>query len=287
MNHQFANGLFLNAHYIWSKMLDSTGTIAEDTQGINNGASGGWWNFAHPSDNIAPSLSDLTNQFVLSAVYELPVGRGRRYRLQNRFASALLSGWEISPVWTWQGGFPFGPSGMSDGLLGPNVVPGQSVKVPAALQHWYNGTTSVKLPCGQVVTPPANSFLEYNLCAFSGPTLTTPNGSTVPDLYWYGNAAETYDNLRSPGRFNMDASLQRTINITERVGLQISVEATNFLNRAEYVGIPGPTIDSSLGNTNTVAASGPIGIGTNYAYGTYGEQTYDPRQFVLFGRISF
>lgn len=287
VNHQFTSGLFMNAHYIWSKMMDNTSTIAEDTQGINNGVSGGWWNLAHPGNNMAPSLSDLTNQFSLSAVYDLPVGRGRHYQIQNRFANALLGGWQVSPVWIWQGGFPFGASGMSGGLLGPNRVSGESFKVPASLQHWYDGKTSVTLPCGQVVTPPANTFLEYNLCAFSGPTITTPGGSVVPDIYWDGNAAETYDALRGPGRFNMDASLQKSINISERVQFQFGVEATNFLNRAEYVGIPGPTINSGLGNTNTDAASGPIGIGTNYSYGTYGEQTYDPRQFVLFGKLNF
>jgi hypothetical protein len=223
----------------------------------------------------------------MSAVYDLPFGRGKAFEVQNRIASALVSGWQTSGVWIWQSGFPFGPSGAnSGGFLGANVVPGQSLKVPKALQHWYNGTTSVTLPCGQVVTPPANTFLEYNLCAFSGQTVNTPAG-IVPDIYWYGNSANAYDGLRAPGRFNIDLSLRRTIKIRENVELQIAVDATNFLNHTQYVSIPGPTINSGLGNTNTSAGAGPIGIGTNYAYGTYGENSYDPRQFDLSARIRF
>ena len=285
--HQFSSGLLVNAHYSWSKAIGDTDTIAEDTQGINNGASNGFWDLAHPHQNMAPSLSDLTNQFVMSAVYDLPFGRGKAFEVQNRIASALVSGWQTSGVWIWQSGFPFGPSGAnSGGFLGANVVPGQSLKVPKALQHWYNGTTSVTLPCGQVVTPPANTFLEYNLCAFSGQTVNTPAG-IVPDIYWYGNSANAYDGLRAPGRFNIDLSLRRTIKIRENVELQIAVDATNFLNHTQYVSIPGPTINSGLGNTNTSAGAGPIGIGTNYAYGTYGENSYDPRQFDLSARIRF
>lgn len=286
--HQFSKGLLMNAHYAWSKSIDDTDTIAEDTQGINNGAATSYWDLAHVHQNMAPSLSDLTNQFVMSAVYDLPMGTGKAFAPQNKIVNALVGGWQTSGVWTWQGGFPFGPGGGNNGgLLGPNVTPGQSMKVPKALQHWYNGNQSVTLPCGETITPPANTYLLYNLCAFQGQTITTPDGSIVPDIYWYGNAANAYDALRGPARFNIDLSVQRSFNIKERVRVDVGVDMTNFLNHSEFVSIPGPTINSGLGNTNTSAASGPIGIGTNYAYGTYGEQTYDPRQFVLHARIRF
>jgi hypothetical protein len=286
--HQFSHGLLMNAHYTWSKSLGNTDTIAEDTQGINNGNSSGFWDLAHPHQNFAPSLSDLPSQFVLSAVYDLPFGAGKAYASQSRLARALLGGWQTSGVMIWQDGFPFGPSGdNTNGLLGTNRIPGVPIKVPKALQHWYNGSTSVTLPCGRVVTPPANTFLEYNLCAFSGNTVTTPDGTIAPDIYWYGNASNAYGDMRGPGRFNLDMSLRRTVNITESVQLQFGVDVTNLLNHSEFVSIPGPTINNYLGNTNTSPSFGPIGIGTNDSYGTMGEQTYDPRQFVLNARIRF
>jgi hypothetical protein len=289
LTHQFSNGLLLNAHYQWSKSLDDTSTIAEDTQYINNaGGQMGYWDLAHPHQNFKPSFSDLASQFVMSAVYDLPVGAGHRFQIQNRVGRAILGGWQTSGVWVWQDGFPTSPQGAnSGGLLGPNRIPGVPIKVPKALQHWYDGKTSVTLPCGQTVTPPANTFLEYNLCAFSGQTLTTPNGSIVPDVYWDGNSAISYDDMRGPGRFNIDWSIRKTFTIRENVQLQIGADATNFLNHTQYALIPGGTINNNLGNTNTSPASGPIGIGTNYAYGTYGEQSFDPRQFVLNARIRF
>jgi len=85
----------------------------------------------------------------------------------------------------------------------------------------------------------------------------------------------------------IDWSIRKTFNIRENVQLQIGADATNFLNHTQYALIPGGTINNNLGNTNTSPSSGPIGVGTNYAYGTYGEQSFDPRQFVLNARIRF
>lgn len=82
-------------------------------------------------------------------------------------------------------------------------------------------------------------------------------------------------------------SVQKSVNLTERVQLQFGAEATNVLNHTEYVSIPGPTINNYLGSTNTDAASRPLGLGTNGSFGTFGEQTYDPRQVVLFANIRF
>jgi hypothetical protein len=289
LKHQFSSGLLLNGHYTWSKSLDDTATIAEDTQYINNaGGQIGYWDLANSHQNRKLSFSDLPSQFVISAVYDLPFGQGKYFQIQNRFARALLGGWQTSGVWIWQDGFPTGPQGASDGgLLGTNRIAGVPIKVPKALQHWYDGKTSVTLPCGRVITPPANTFLEYNLCAFSGQTVTTPNGSVVPDIYWYGNSAISYGDMRGPGRFNVDLSLRRTMNIRENLQLQLGVQATNAFNHTQYALIPGGTIQSNLGNTNTSLAAGPIGLGTNGAFGTYGEQSFDPRQFVLNARIIF
>jgi hypothetical protein len=146
------------------------------------------------------------------------------------------------------------------------------------------------LPCGRVITPPANTFLKYNLCAFDGDTVNTPDGSVVPDVYWWGNAASTYGDMRGPGRFNIDMSLKRLFNIRENMVLQLGVDVTNLLNHTEYNASPGPTYQNNLGNTNTVSnpASGLTpGQGTNDAFGTMGVSSFDPRQFVLNLKLRF
>jgi hypothetical protein len=65
----------------------------------------------------------------------------------------------------------------------PNQMPGVSLAVPANLQHWYNGTTTVQLPCGIKVQPAEHTFLKYNACAFEGETVTTPMAASSPTSF--------------------------------------------------------------------------------------------------------
>ena len=61
--------------------------------------------------------------------------------------------------------------------------------MPKELQRWYDGVTSVTLPCGRIITPTKNTFLKYNACAFEGQTVLAPNGKYIADQYWVGNTA--------------------------------------------------------------------------------------------------
>ena len=101
----------------------------------------------------------------------------------------------------WQSGFPIGISGASTGaaLARPDRVDGVDFDVPENLRGWYDGRTTVTLPSGRRITPPANTFLKYNPDAFAGRTVTTPNGRIVADQFWFGNAAA--DLRRHPHRF--------------------------------------------------------------------------------------
>ena len=191
-------------------------------------------------------------------------------------------------VFTLQDGMPLDISGASTGAAvgRPDRIPGVSSTVPADLQHWYDGKTSVILPCGMKVTPAAHTFLKYNACAFTGETLATPNGSLVPNLYWDGNSAMTVGTLRGPGRFNLDLNLRRTWTIHERFTLEVAADANNLDNHTEFNG----NYSGSLGNTNVVNNPGAglvPGMGTASAYGTLGMGTFDPRQIVMHTRVTF
>ena len=131
------------------------------------------------------------------------------------------------------------------------------------------------------MTPAKNTFLKYNQCAFQGEVLTAPNGSTIANQFWFGNSNETNGNLRGPDRFNIDLSLRRSFAIRERIKLQISADATNLLNHAEYNG----SFNGGLGNT---VLSGPTtGYGTSTTFGTLGVGTFDQRQVTMHVRVTF
>jgi hypothetical protein len=286
--HSFSSGLTLQANYTWSKELDYTSTGIEDGQGVNSGGSIGSPDLLNINNNRHYGLADQPHRFVGVLVYESPFGAGRPFALSNRVARTVLGGWTTAGVVTLQSGMPFVVSGANTGSLtgAVNRVPGVSLTVPSNLQHWYNGKTTVTLPCGLKITPPANTYLKYNACAFQGEVVTTPNGSIVPNQFWVGNTNETNGDLRGPGRFNIDFSLRRTFALRERLKFEIAANATNLLNHTEY----STNYNGALGSTNLTnnSSAGLIpGYGNGSSFGTLSQTTFDPRQIMMQARIIF
>lgn len=290
LTHAFSNGLHLEANYTWSKELDYTSTGIEDGQGVNSGGSfgGASADLINGQNNKHYGLADQPHRFVGVLAYESPFGKGGPLALSSRAGRAMLGNWNIGSVVTLQSGMPFVVSGASTGAMvaRPDRIPGVSLTVPSELQHWYDGKTKVTLPCGMVVTPAKNTFLEYNACAFAGEVLTAPNGSYIANQFWVGNSNPTIGDLRGPGRFNVDLSLRRTFSIREKIRLQIAADATNLLNHTELSG----NYNGGLGNTNLTnnPSAGLIpGLGTSATFGTVGVAAFDPRQITMHLRIQF
>ena len=115
---------------------------------------------------------------------------GKHFNTDNRAARVIVSGWKLGWASVLQSGFPTPIGGGDSGSMNnlPNRVPGEPLQVPKALQHWYNGSTTVTLPDGRQITPCANCFLQYNVDAFSLPVIPNPTtpGAYINDNYWAG-----------------------------------------------------------------------------------------------------
>lgn len=273
VRHRLSHGLDFSGHYTRSK-----GTAIEDTP-LNNGffAIQDFRNFDH---NRKLADDDIPNRFVGLLSYDLPFGRWTG----NAVLKNIAGGWKIGVVETLQSGVPIVLSGASDGSLNGfgNRVPGQPLEVPKALQHWYDGNTTVTLPSGRQITPAAQTFLKYNVDAFAGQVIPDPNnpGGFLPDLFWQGTASYTYGALRQGARNNTDVSIKREFRI-ERVIAELTADCTNIFNHPQF-----RNFTSSLGSTNTVS-SVPGSASNSSSFGTHDLTTYEMRQFVLGLRISF
>lgn len=288
--HSFSSGMHLEMNYTWSKELDYSITGIEDGQGVNSGGTfgGSQADLINAHNNKHYGLADQPGRFVAIMTYESPFGANKHFALGNRFARAIAGNWNFGTVVTLQSGMPFVVSGASTGAMvaRPDRIPGVSLTVPAALQHWYNGSTTVQLPCGIKIQPGKNTFLKYNACAFEGEVLQAPNGSFISNQFWVGNSDPAIGGLRGPGRINVDLSLRRTFPIRERVKLQVAADASNLLNSAEYNG----NYTGSLGSTNLTnnpSAGLTPGFGNSSTYGTVGLGTFDPRQVTMHLRLQF
>ncbi len=291
LERQFSGGFLVNTHYTWAKGLD----FAQGEMQIN----GGWDAVGHiPADldrrnlrnNKRFSDHDIRHRWLLTWVYELPFGRGKRFLSSGGLLNSIAGGWKVSGLYFAQTGTPNAISGGNTYAINgrPNRVAGEPAEVPKELQRWYDGRTTVTLPNGQQITPCAFCFLKYNLGAFRGATTTASDGSTILDMLWWGTGATNYADITGPGRNNMNLSLEKSFRLRERMQVFISAEATNFFNSVQF----RPRLNSSsLGGLQPKAdpARGlAAGMPTNPNYGTISaSQTFDPRQIEMRLRLVF
>lgn len=213
---RFHQGGTILAAYAWSKNI---GDVETGMGWLENGPTAGIQDNNNLNQERAVSGFDVPHRLVLSYVYDLPFGKGKRF-LANAtgVAGKLISGWEINGISTFQAGFPLTlttASNITDSFGGgsrPNYVGGCSV--PEA------GSASQKLR------------QWFNTACFMAPPAAT-----------FGNLGRTLASVRSHGIANYDFALAKNTVITERIGLQFRTEFFNIFNRVQF-GPPG----QALGN---------------------------------------
>ena len=291
VNRRFSNGLLLNTHYTWGKALD----FAQGEMQLNGGSDAvgnipGDLDRRNLRNNQRFSDHDMRQRWLISWVYELPFGKGKRFDSSSALVNHLVGGWKLSGMYFTQSGTPNNISGGNTNSINgrPNRIPGVPIEVPKELQRWYDGRTPVTLPNGQIITPCAFCFLKYNLAAFQGATTTGANGTKILDMLWWGTAATNYDDLRGPGRANMNLSLEKGFKLRERVEMLLSGEATNFLNNVQFRPRLRSISAGGLQPRPDPARGLDVGMGTNANFGTIdAASTFDPRQVELRLRIRF
>ena len=167
----------------------------------------------------ALSSFDVPQRLTISAAWDLPFGRGRRFGTNiPRLLDLLAGGWMLSSFNTFQAGFP-----LSFGLA--RATAGANSSRPNAAGDPSQGISG----------PIVNRLTHYfNTAAFSQPADFT-----------YGNLSPYIGSVRSPGMNNVDATLSKDFHFTERVRLQFRAEMFNVLNHPVF---NPPT--TTLGNAN-------------------------------------
>ena len=88
-----ANGLWLLATYTWAKALDDAASSfnPKNWEGVVRG----------------PANTDFRHNVTASAVYELPVGKGRKFGSgMNSVMDAIVGGWQVNGINTFRTGLP-------------------------------------------------------------------------------------------------------------------------------------------------------------------------------------
>lgn len=117
LKKQFSHGVQFDLNYTYSKSLDITSAASRvgfSVYGYQNIGLVGSRVANAFSPNLARAVSDfdLTHQFNVNWIVELPFGKGRALASNSSaLVDALVGGWQLSGLARWTSGFPFSVDG--------------------------------------------------------------------------------------------------------------------------------------------------------------------------------
>ncbi len=255
LERRFHSGLNLLAAYTWSKTL----TDADSTLPVFSAFNGGAGSVQNPynlKSEKAVSFQDTPHNFVVSYIYELPIGKNKRFLNHSKVANAVLGGFQVSGIDRYLSGQPTSFActrtvvQASLACLRYNIAPDFVNHGPAA---------SDRNPLARQV---------FNPSAFTNPS--------TPAAFALGTSPRVNGAYRTPIYKNEDFTIIKYLaHFGESSDLRLQVDIFNAFNRVHFT------------NLNVDPFDLPSATDTQGHFGSYNDSFGDPtiRQFNL--RYSF
>lgn len=197
----FSDNLSLNVAYTYSKVLDTYSMPGPFRVPLNQTVS---WVASNPNNlklEKGRALFDVTQRFVVSWVWDIPVLKN-----QGGLMGKLLGGWTLNGIFAAQTGFPFSvfdnrsPSCRgNDYALDRTDLTGDPNAGPRTISKWFN----------------TDAFVPLRHCSPA-----------------HGNAGRNI--VEGPGFQNWDLGLIKKISIKEEVSLEFRSEFYNLFNHPNF-----------------------------------------------------
>jgi len=204
-------GIQFEGSYAWAKSLENPRAVQQNS-----------YDFA---STRSLASNDIKHRFVMSYIYELPYGRGRRFGSNTAPAlSWILGNWQFNGITNFQSGTPLAISASNTtGLFNPQIFAnnnGRSGKLSGAVDQRLNR--------------------YFDTSVFS-----------QPPPFTFGNLSPRVADIRTDRTRNFDLSLFKEFKPTERFRVQFRAEFLNAFNTPRF------------GSPNTTVTSGSFGIITS------------------------
>ncbi|MFN8009480.1 MAG: TonB-dependent receptor [Terriglobia bacterium] len=209
---RFSQGLMVNTMMTWARSFDlaSAGNVQmPGPSGVQNPY--------NPYAEYAASNWQAPLVWSLMFSYELPVGKNKKFQIDNKVADYLIGGWQFNGVAAFRGGFP----------LSITQTPNRNSSYGYPSQR----------PNATGVSPVTDGTLEERLRNYINPA-----AFVAAPQFTYGNLTR-YIPMYGPGMANWDLSLFKTVPIYERLRLQFRCELLNAFNTPLFNG-PNTTFGS-------------------------------------------
>ena len=222
VNRRFTNGLQMQGAYTWSHNIDNSTTEFGATYLTPRRAQ----NFQNLTPDKATSLLDRRQRFSISAIYDAPWFK----RSQSWFAKNLIGNWTVSPIYIYETPEYYTVQSGIDSNLNGDAAADRTVINPQGLAHTSSDIYGLDRS-GNRVSPSAPTAQINNVVAW---VATNPNARYIRAGYGvFANAGRNTEAMRPID--NIDLSLTKNFNITERVQFQISGQALNLFNHPQYI----------------------------------------------------
>ncbi|MCU1258889.1 MAG: Cna B-type protein [Bryobacterales bacterium] len=192
---QYSSGMQFQLAYTLSKTIANTAQSNTWVVGPSNA-------LYNANYNRSQEANDVPQRLVLSYIYDLPFGHGKRF-LSHGVAATALGGWEFSGISVFQSGRPIL-------IIGPDQT---NLYNFSATNGRANRLHSPVLSSGQT----DNHWFDTTAFAAAAP-YTIPNDSL------------SQPNLRSQRRINSDFSLIKNTLFREKYNVQFRAEFFNVFN---------------------------------------------------------
>jgi Carboxypeptidase regulatory-like domain len=260
LRRKMAGGLQFDFNYTYSKSID----LGSDAERVNqyeggSGVAGGGFasyimNTWSPNQNRAVSDFDATHQFNANWMYQLPVGKDKRFATHGAL-NAIFGGWELTGIFRMSSGFP---TTVNDGNYWPT--------------NWENTANSI------LVGPkPESGTFTVN----GSPNLFKDPASAINQFrFAFPGEGGERNLIRGAGYFGIDMGLGKTWALKESSVLRFSWETFNITNSVRF---DAAALEPIAGSN----ASGNLSLSNSTAFGYYTSTLTSPRvmQFAL--RYSF
>jgi hypothetical protein len=221
-------GLDFQANYTFSKVLS-------DSAGVSQSRVEHFLDIEQPNIERSRAAFDLTHALKGTVTYDMPVGKGHMLHTRWSWLDRIFGGWSVGSILTWQSGAPI------------SIISGWGTLNRADGTRSIGNTANTLLSADQL-----NDVVKFQMTG-DGPRIISPsavnpiNKSGVADpgaapfngQVFFNPGPGTIGTLQKrmfngPASFNIDGSLIKKVQITERQAVELRMEGNNVINHPTF-----------------------------------------------------
>jgi Carboxypeptidase regulatory-like domain len=211
------HGLQYDANYTWSH------TLAVESPNSWTGSFNAF-TLRNLRQSYSPTVFDIRNVFHANGTYDIPVGRGRAHLANNRALDAVLGGYTVGTIVTWQSG---APAYLGGGYLNFNDYGDGGIRLNGVSVKQLQSAVGVHEVQGQPFADLINSkYLVSPTGGGANSTYISPN--TTPGTF--GQIGY----LHGPPQFYQDMELTKRFPIHEAMNFNIQAAFLNLWNHPVF-----------------------------------------------------